>query len=188
MLKKQNPLQPIKDQRETLTINVQKKSFCHFCGARLTKKQLHGTIRLFCENCNEAIYENPVPATCLVVSDNKEKILLVKRSAAPKIGFWCLPGGFVELGETPDQGALRELKEETGLSGKIEMLLGVTINNSPKYHSVLMLGYLIKNYTGILKAGDDASDAAYFDYENLPEIAFKSHLQFIRIYYSAYRF
>ena len=170
-----------------MTIKMQKKSFCHFCGARLSKKQLHGTIRLFCENCNEPIYENPVPATGLVVVDNKERILLVKRSVEPKIGFWCLPGGFVELGESPEQAALRELKEETGLSGKIELLLGVTINSSSQYHSVLMVGYLIKNYTGILKAGDDASDAAYFNYEDLPEIAFESHMKFIRIYYSAYK-
>ncbi len=165
---------------------MQKKSFCHFCGARLSEKQLHGTIRLFCENCNEAIYENPVPATCLVVVDNKERILLVKRSVEPKIGFWCLPGGFIELGESPGQAALRELKEETGLSGKIELLFGVTINSSPRYHSVLMVGYLIKNYTGILESGDDASDAAYFNYKDLPEIAFESHMEFIRIYYSAY--
>ena len=169
-----------------MTIKMQKKSFCHFCGAKLSEKQLQGTIRLFCKNCNEPIYENPVPATCLVVVDNKERILLVKRSAEPKIGFWCLPGGFIELGETPEQGALRELKEETCLSGKIEMLLGVTTNISPKYHSVLMVGYLVKNYNGILKPGDDASDAAYFNFNDLPEIAFESHMSFIRIYYSAY--
>ncbi|MCD4777901.1 MAG: NUDIX hydrolase, partial [Desulfobacterales bacterium] len=103
-----------------------------------------------------------------------------------KIGFWCLPGGFIELGETPEQGALRELKEETSLSGKIEMLLGVTTNISPKYQSVLMVGYLVKNYNGILKPGDDAADAAYYNYNDLPEIAFESHMSFIRIYYSAY--
>jgi len=169
-----------------LTIKLQKKSFCHFCGANLTEKKLQGAVRLFCKNCNQPIYENPVPATCLVVIDKKERILLVKRSIEPKAGFWCLPGGFIELNETPEQGALRELKEETSLSGKIEILLGVTINNSTQYHSVLMLGYLIKNYTGILKSGDDASDAAYFNYNELPEIAFESHLKFIRIYYSAY--
>ena len=169
-----------------MTIKAQKKSFCHFCGAKLSEKSLQGTIRLFCENCNEPIYENPVPATCLVVIDSKERILLVKRSMEPKIGRWCLPGGFIELGETPERAALRELKEETSLSGKIEMLLGVTINIGSKYYSVLMVGYLIKNYNGILRSGDDASDAAYFNYNDLPEIAFESHLKFIRIYYSAY--
>ena len=165
---------------------MQRKSFCHFCGAKLSEKRLQGTIRLFCESCNEAIYENPIPATCLVVVDNKARVLLVKRSIEPKIGCWCLPGGFIEIGEMPEQGALRELKEETGLAAKIEMLLGITTNISPKYHSVLMVGYLIKNYTGVLKPGDDASDAAYFNYDKLPKLAFESHMKFIRIYYSTY--
>lgn len=92
----------------------------------------------------------------------------------------------MELKETPEQAALRELEEETGLSGKIQMLLGVTSSASPQYDTVLMIGYLIKEYSGLLEPGDDASDAAYFEYNKLPEIAFQSHMKFIRIYYSAY--
>ena len=49
-----------------------------------------------------------------------------------------------------------------------------------------MMGYLVKSYTGTLIAGDDAMDAAFFHYDELPEIAFESHLNFIRIYYAAY--
>jgi ADP-ribose pyrophosphatase YjhB (NUDIX family) len=120
------------------------------------------------------------------VIDGKERILLVKRSVEPQRGFWCLPGGFMELGETPEGSALRELNEETGLSGKVEMLLGVTSSHSELYDTVLMVGYLVKSYNGTLKAGDDASDAAYFYPDQLPEIAFKSHQRFIRIYYAAY--
>jgi ADP-ribose pyrophosphatase YjhB (NUDIX family) len=162
------------------------KSHCHFCGSPLTRKHVEGIMRLFCTNCDLPIYENPIPATCLVVIDSNERLLLVKRSVDPKKGFWCLPGGFMELGETPEQGALRELKEETGLSGQIQMLLGVTSNTSEQYHTVLMVGYLIKDYSGSLEPGDDASDAAYFNYDDLPEVAFQSHMNFIRIYYSAY--
>ena len=92
----------------------------------------------------------------------------------------------MELGETPEHAALRELKEETGLSGQIQMLLGVTSNTSSQYHTVLMVGYLIKKYSGVLEPGVDASDAAYFNYEEIPEVAFQSHMKFIRIYYSAY--
>jgi len=92
----------------------------------------------------------------------------------------------MELGETPEHAALRELKEETGLSGKIQMLLGVTSNTSLQYNTVLMVGYLVKEYSGFLEPGDDASEAAYFEYNKLPEIAFQSHMKFIRIYYSAY--
>ena len=169
-----------------MTIKMRQKTHCHFCGATLTEKIYENHKRLFCERCNEPIYENPVPASCLVVLDARERLLLVKRSVAPKKGFWCLPGGFMELGEMPEQSALRELKEETGLSGQIEMLLGVTSNPSNQYFTVLLVGYLVKNYSGKLIAGDDASEVAYFTYNNLPEIAFESHLKFIRIYYASY--
>jgi len=120
------------------------------------------------------------------VVDNRNRVLLVKRSVEPKKGFWCLPGGFMELGETPEKSALRELKEETGLSGQINMLLGVSSNPSAQYHTVLMIGFLVKSYTGNLVAGDDAEDAASFYYDELPEIAFESHAKFIRTYYAAY--
>ncbi len=165
---------------------MQNKTHCHFCGTALISKNYEGAVRLFCTACNAPIYENPIPASCLVLIDSQDRVLLVKRSVDPKKGFWCLPGGFMELGETPEQSALRELKEETGLSGRIQLLLGVTSNTSPQYHTVLMVGYLIKEYSGLLEPGDDALEAAYFSYDELPEIAFHSHLKFIRMYYSAY--
>lgn len=159
---------------------MRKKTHCHFCGAVLTEKHLEGSLRLYCERCGEPIYENPVPATCLVVADGAGRLLLVKRSVAPKIGFWCLPGGFVELGEAPDSAAVRELKEETGLAGRIERLLGVTTSHSDRYHSVLMIGYLVRSFTGHLAAGDDASAVAWFSFDRLPDIAFDSHVHFIQ--------
>jgi 8-oxo-dGTP diphosphatase len=165
---------------------MRKKTFCPYCGTRLTEKICEGSPRLFCEQCDEPIYENPIPASCLVVVDNRNRVLLVKRSVEPKKGFWCLPGGFMELGESPEKAALRELEEETGLSGRIEMLLGVSSNPSAQYHTVLMVGYLIRQYTGTLTAGDDADDAVYFHYDELPEIAFESHARFIRMYYASY--
>ena len=165
---------------------MKKKTNCSYCGSLLTKKICDGVLRLYCEHCNEPIYENPVPATCLVVVDDRERLLLVKRSVEPKLGFWCLPGGFIELGEAPEMAALRELEEETGLSGKIDILLGVNSGNSGQYNTILMVGYIVKQYEGILTAGDDALEAAFFRPGDLPEIAFDTHLEFIRIYYSAY--
>ena len=165
---------------------MREKKYCPYCKTGLVEKFCEGALRRYCSRCNEPIYENPLPATCLVVVDNKDRVLLVKRSVAPKKGFWCLPGGFMELGETPEKAALRELKEETGLTGRIDMLLGVSSNPSAQYHTVLMAGYLVKSYSGSLIAGDDAIDTAYFHYNELPEIAFESHASFIRMYYAAY--
>jgi 8-oxo-dGTP diphosphatase len=162
------------------------KKFCHFCGAELTKKRYEGRQRPFCKNCQEPLYENPIPATCLVVIDSQRRVLLVKRSVEPKKGFWCLPGGFMELDETPEHAALRELAEETGLKGRIDMLLGVSTNPSALYHTVLMVGYLVTSYTGNMTAGDDAMDVNFFHFNELPDIAFESHASFIRMYYAAY--
>jgi 8-oxo-dGTP diphosphatase len=163
-----------------------KKTHCHYCGNRLTEKNMEGRLRLFCESCNLPIYENPLPAACLVTVDAQDRLLLVKRSVDPKKGYWCLPGGFMELNETPEEAALRELHEETGLLGKIDMLLGVTTNPSATYGGVLMTGYLIRVFEGNLTPGDDADAVKWFDYKDLPEIAFDSHKNFIKIYYTAY--
>ena len=159
---------------------MQKKLFCPYCGQRLSEKIHENRKRLFCCHCNDPIYENPIPAACLVVTDDRDRVLLVQRSVAPQKGMWCLPGGFIELGEPPESAALRELYEETGLTGRIHKLLGVTTNPSKMYDSVLLVGYWVKAYSGSLIAGDDASDAAFFSSGNLPEIAFESHLNFIQ--------
>jgi mutator protein MutT len=130
------------------------------------------------------IYENPVPAACVVLINDHNRILLVKRRVAPKPGMWCLPGGFVESGETPEQAAVRELQEESGLTGRINALIGVTTSPGSLYQSIMMVAYLVTSFSGSIIAGDDASDVAFFDPNHLPDIAFESHQSFIRLYYS----
>ena len=160
------------------------KSHCHYCGNALASKFIEGRKRRYCQACERPIYENPIPATCLVVINAHNQALLVKRDVSPKRGQWCLPGGFIELGESPVQGALRELAEETGLSGRNASLLGVRTTPSSQYHSVLMVGYLVHRFKGALIAGDDAADAQWFSKQNLPPIAFDSHRHFINQYWS----
>lgn len=92
----------------------------------------------------------------------------------------------MELGETPEEAALRELKEETNIIGKLEILLGIGINPSAGYGAVLMAGYLVLDYSGEPMAGDDASDIACFHPDELPEIAFQSHERFICIFQAEY--
>lgn len=160
--------------------------FCHFCSKALAQRHVEGRTRLYCENCQLPIYENPVPAACVVLIDNQQRILLVKRSVDPKKGQWCLPGGFIECGETTEQAALRELQEETGLNGQINALIGVTTSPGTLYKSILLVGYLVTHFSGLAQAGDDASDLAFFNRNDLPEIAFESHRSFIRLCYSTF--
>jgi len=164
---------------------MEQKSHCHFCGAELISKFMEGRQRLFCPQCRRPLYENPVPATCLVVSNARNELLLVKRKVAPKIGEWCLPGGFIELGESPEEGALRELAEETGLRGRDASLMGVRTAPSSQYHSVLMVGYRIHQFQGPLVAGDDAARVQWFPHDKLPPIAFNSHRHFINQYFAS---
>jgi len=166
---------------------MKNKKFCDFCGKALIDRYCDGRTRLYCASCDQPIYENPIPATCIVVSDPLNRILLVKRNIEPKFGQWCLPGGFMELDETPERCALRELKEETGLSGRIDMLLGVSASPNRQYGTVIMLGYRVAQISGSIKPGDDVSEAAFFQHDALPDIAFESHRQFIRIYFAAYK-
>jgi ADP-ribose pyrophosphatase YjhB (NUDIX family) len=158
--------------------------FCHFCSFPLEKRPIEGRIRRYCPRCQIPIYENPVPAACTVVVDHHDRLLLVKRGVAPKQGMWCLPGGFIECGETPAQAAVRELKEETGLDGRIHTLIGVTTSPGSLYTAILMIAYLVTHYSGQAAAGDDAADVAFFPRKKLPDIAFESHQSFIRLYYS----
>ena len=161
------------------------KKFCHFCAGPLENRHIEGRERLYCPGCRTPIYENPIPAACVVLIDDRQRLLLVKRKVAPKEGMWCLPGGFIECGETPEQAAVRELKEETGLSGRVNTLIGVTASPGTLYKSILVIGYLMIQFSGAVAAGDDASAVAFFKKDQLPEIAFESHQSFIRIYYSA---
>ncbi len=155
------------------------KRFCPYCAAPLVDRFIEGRQRRWCDGCDQVLYENPIPANCLIVSPSAGQVLLVKRGVEPKIGMWCLPGGFMELDESPESGALRELREETGLIGRQLHLLGVRSTHSRQYQTVLMMGFWVIAYEGTPTAGDDALDARFFHTGQLPEIAFETHVHFI---------
>ncbi len=179
-----SPWRGIKALKEILTINdIQDKKFCTSCGHPLIRKEWEGRNRLFCERCNAPFYENPIPAACVIAVDSVGRLLLVRRSVEPKRGLWCLPGGYMELGEAPEETALRELREETGLLGRIDRLLDADSNPSRIYHTVALVCYLVSDFHGELAPGDDADDAGFFSPEALPELAFSSHRKFIQRFF-----
>ena len=136
---------------------------------------MEGRERLFCAGCESTIYENPIPATAAVVLNGRGEVLLVRRNIEPQKGKWCLPGGFVELAEKPEECCLRELMEETNLQGEIHKPAGVFLSNNPIYKSVLVIGFSIKNVSGEMRAGDDSDEARFFPLQNRPALAFRSH-------------
>lgn len=151
------------------------KEFCTYCGQKLINERIEGVKRAVCSSCENIHYDNPIPASAAVVFNDKGEILLVKRNCEPKAGMWCLPGGFIEVDETPDQGTIRELKEETGLDADTDILLDVIRSKSSIYKCVYLVGYLMKNVKGKIKPGFDADDVAYFSLKDKPELAFESH-------------
>lgn len=152
---------------------------CPQCGTKLIPRTENGYERLFCPRCKVFVYENPVPVVAGAILDEKERILLVKRGVEPCIGSWTLPSGFIEMGEHPDACVLREVKEETNLSCRIQRIIGLYHQKGWRYRSVIVLGYLLDRTGGAPQAGDDAVDVSYYPYEKLPAIPFASHRNII---------
>jgi ADP-ribose pyrophosphatase YjhB (NUDIX family) len=151
--------------------------YCPRCGTRLARRDDHGSLRPTCPRCGFIHYRNPVPAAGVILHEPRG-ILMVKRRYEPRVGAWCLPAGFMEYGETPERCAVRELREETGVRGRIERLFGVYAgHDDPRVRSVLIL-YVAARAGGRLAPGDDAIEARYFPLDDLPRaIAFGSHRQ-----------
>ena len=142
------------------------------CGMSVEKIQHEGRKRHVCRECGHVIYINPIPASTLVVLDGNQ-VLLVLRAVEPCKGEWCLPGGFIEWGEIPGEGAQRELLEETGLIGEQLMFVGI-YNSMENFHAILH-GFRVERWSGEVCNGDDAADVKWFPLDSRPVLAFKAH-------------
>ena len=143
--------------------------FCPLCGSALNSGVLEGKQRKYCPNCGFIDYKNPLPvAVAITVKGNK--FLLIKRGLAPRKGTWGSPSGFIEVGETADQACLRELKEETGVSGRIIRLVGVNrIEDKEVYGDMLVVRYLVEAGNEEIMPGDEVEEARFFDIAELPD-------------------
>ena len=143
----------------------------------MVRRLEHGRPRATCPACGFIHYRNPVPAAGVILT-SRAGVLMVRRAFDPAAGAWCLPAGFMEYGETPERCALRELREETGLTGSLGELFGVyTGTDDPRVRAVLIL-YGAARLAGRLKPGDDAIEARFFPLDGLPRpIAFAAHRQ-----------
>lgn len=158
--------------------------FCPLCGKSLTRGQIEGQERVYCpdESCGFIFYQNPVPAAGAILVESNQ-VLLVKRAHPPRIGWWCLPAGFMDWQEHPSETAVREVEEETGL--KIELLSFFEVysgKDDPRSNAILLL-YLGQRVGGQLQANDDAEEVCFFPLDDLPErIAFESHVRALNDY------
>lgn len=133
-------------------------------------------------------YKYPHPALttdCVVFGFDGSalSLLLVNRGIEPYKGKWALPGGFVRMDETVEEGALRELREETGVDDiYVEQLQAFSsIDRDPRERvvTVAFLAFVRQDDYNVI-AGDDAAQAQWFPVEDLPELAF-DHSEIIRV-------
>lgn len=136
--------------------------------------------RLVCPDCGYIEYANPkvvVGAVCWW----QEKILLCRRAIEPQKGLWTIPAGFLELGESTAEGALREVWEEARAHATVESLLG--IYEIPRISQVQMI-YRARMTTSDFAAGEESQVVDLFDWADIPwtDLAFPSVAWALRHY------
>lgn len=129
-------------------------AFCQKCGSPLMEQEKDGYLRQVCssEECSQVFWNNPVPVVAGII-EYDGNIVLIQNVGWPK-EWYGLVTGFLEKGETPEQGMLRELKEELGLEGEIQSLVG---NYSFFEKNELILAYHVIA-SGKIDMGDELSD------------------------------
>jgi len=124
-------------------------------------------------------YKYPHPAItayCIVFAryNGNTKLLLIKRKNHPCKGSWAFPGGFMNIDETTEDAARRELREETGLAVDRIFQVGAfsKVDRDPRERVVTIAYYTVIDHPTTVQAGDDAGNARWFDIDGLPELAF----------------
>ena len=154
-----------------------KYRFCPYCGGKIVSKYIERDSRQreTCVSCGRIFYHNSKPCVGALVVD-RGRVLLVRRTKKPFKGYWDIPGGFLEPGEHPEEGLVRELKEETRLDVRPREILGIFMD---KYGSggeyTLNIYYIAQVVGGEARACSDAGELKWFDKKNLPKrIAFRN--------------
>lgn len=124
-----------------------------------------------CPHCGGDLvrYANPSPTVDVVIYHSDYGVVLIERKNTP-LGF-ALPGGFVDEGESAEAGAVREMREETGLTVSLTGLLGVYSDpaRDPRLHTLGVVYVGSTECPEDLCAGDDAAKAAFYPLNALPE-------------------
>jgi ADP-ribose pyrophosphatase YjhB (NUDIX family) len=139
--------------------------FCPRCGGDLAPAEDH----LACPACGERYWANASPAVQGIL-ERDGRVLLARRGIEPRLGWWDLPGGFLQETESAADGVRREFLEETGLDVKPVQLLRIDVEPYAGKH-VFSVTWLVRG-DGDPVAADDVAELQWFAPEDLPEMAF----------------
>jgi 8-oxo-dGTP diphosphatase len=104
-----------------------------------------------------------IPCVGAVVRDTAGRLLLVRRANPPAQGRWSIPGGRVEAGESHETAVIRELEEETGITGRVVREVGTIRRDAPSGGVYVIRDFLVEvDEESTPSAGDDAADARWF--------------------------
>lgn len=157
--------------------------YCSQCGAPVSHKIPQGDNmrRYVCDDCNTVHYQNPkIIAGC--IAEWQDRILLCKRAIEPRYGYWTLPAGFMENGETMHQGAAREAVEEANAR-----ILDMTLYCS---FSIPHISQVYIMFRGVLdqgraSPGDESLEVELFSEQDIPweELAFPVMRETLKLYF-----
>lgn len=162
--------------------------YCPTCKGKLVRKVPPGDDRprLVCSRCERVLYENPAPTACAVIVEG-DRVLLTKRAYEPKKGLWDLPGGYIEVGETPEEALHREVWEEVGMQITIVGLLGFFVDTYGDGGTDTLNISFLAHPTGDarqgLRPGSDVEEIVWFDKNSLPDpdlLAFRNTREALR--------
>jgi len=157
-------------------------NYCSHCGARVTQKVPLGDNlpRHVCNQCELIHYHNPkIVAGCIPEWENQ--ILLCRRAIEPRLGLWTFPAGFMEIGESTEQAAVRETKEEAQADVAITALYAVL---SLPHIGQVYLVFRGRMLTPICEAGSESLEVRLFPLTAIPwkEMAFPVVSEALRRY------
>ena len=154
---------------------------CGFCGAPFASGQVWPRI---CAACECTTFRNPAPVAVVLLPVD-DGLLVVQRAIAPARGEWALPGGFLDIGETWQEGAVRELYEETGLQldpGTAEM---VGVRSTPGGRHVLLFTRLQAITRAHLPVFVGNAEVSAIEVIHEPrELAFPLHTEMCRVFFT----
>lgn len=162
--------------------NPRKVNYCQQCGGKTKHEVPDGDekIRPICTVCGRIAYENPkMVVGCLI--EHEDKVLLCKRNIQPSHGRWTLPAGYMEMGESATEGAMRETWEEA--NAEVEILLPFAQLDIPLIGQTYII-FLAKLKGPHFSPGDESSECRLFAFDDIPfdELAFSSMLVTLQWY------